>query len=31
VKNELKMMRTQIMQNLNEKAGSEVVLEMIFL
>ncbi len=31
VKDELKMMRTQIMQNLNEKAGSEVVLEMIFL
>ncbi|MBU0696579.1 MAG: DUF721 domain-containing protein [Bacteroidetes bacterium] len=31
VKNELKMMRTQIMQNLNEKAGAEVVLEMIFL
>lgn len=31
VKNELKMMRQQIMQNLNEKAGAEVVLEMIFL
>ncbi len=31
VKNELKMMRTQIMQNLNEKAGAEVVTEMIFL
>lgn len=31
VKNELKMMRQQIMQNLNEKAGAEVVLEMVFL
>ncbi|MBD3748197.1 MAG: DUF721 domain-containing protein [Sphingobacteriales bacterium] len=31
VKNELKMMRQQIMHNLNEKAGAEVVLEMIFL
>jgi predicted nucleic acid-binding Zn ribbon protein len=31
VKNELKMMRTQIITNLNEKAGSEVVQEIIFL
>lgn len=31
VKNELKMMRTQIMANLNEKAGAEVVVEMVFL
>lgn len=31
VKNELKMMRQQIIERLNEKAGAEVVLEMIFL
>ena len=31
VKNELKMMRDQIISNLNEKAGSEVVQEIVFL
>lgn len=31
VKNELKMMRTQIINNLNEKAGAEVIQEIIFL
>lgn len=31
VKNELKMMRTQIIGNLNEKAGTEVIHEIIFL
>lgn len=31
VKNELKMMRTQIINNLNEKAGTEVIQEIIFL
>ncbi|MEO5912089.1 MAG: DUF721 domain-containing protein [Pelobium sp.] len=31
VKNELKMMRDQIMANMNEKAGGEVVVEMVFL
>lgn len=31
VKNELKMMRTQIIDNLNEKAGAEVIHEIIFL
>ena len=31
VKNELKMMRTKIIGNLNEKAGAEVIQEIIFL
>ena len=31
VKNELKMMRTKIIANLNEKAGGEVIQEIIFL
>jgi predicted nucleic acid-binding Zn ribbon protein len=31
VKNELKMMRTKIIDNLNEKAGAEVIQEVIFL
>lgn len=31
VKNELKMMRDQIIRNLNEKAGAEVVQEIVFL
>lgn len=31
VKNELKMMRTKIIGNLNEKAGGEVIQEIIFL
>jgi predicted nucleic acid-binding Zn ribbon protein len=31
VKNELKMMRDQIISNLNEKAGAEVVQEIVFL
>ncbi len=31
VKNELKMMRSQIIANLNEKAGSNVVQEIVFL
>ena len=31
VKNELKMMRTKIIANLNEKAGAEVIQEIIFL
>jgi predicted nucleic acid-binding Zn ribbon protein len=31
VKNELKMMRSQIISNLNEKAGAEVVQEIVFL
>ena len=31
VKNELKMMRTKIIDNLNEKAGAEVIQEIIFL
>lgn len=31
VKNELVMMRAQIIANLNEKSGSEVVSEIVFL
>jgi predicted nucleic acid-binding Zn ribbon protein len=31
VKNELKMMRDQIISNLNEKASAEVVQEIVFL
>lgn len=31
VKNELTMMRAQIIQNLNEKADAEVVQEIVFL
>lgn len=31
VKNELTIMRKQILNNLNEKAGSEVISEIIFL
>lgn len=31
IKNELMMMRTQIIENMNERAGGEVILEMVLL